>query len=179
MAFTEKIDVLDLLIHLLRENEEKLESLIEKMEIIDKTINKNPGLSETLKEHDSTIHQEANSQNILVVDDDKNLANSFKLILESVGYNVETASTGLQALYKVNKMDFDLVLLDLNLPDMMGDEVAGLIEERHSHTDIVFITGYSTLKGEVESHLDEKEMMMKPIEPERLLETTMKRLAHV
>ena len=84
MAFTEKIDVLDLLIHLLRENEEKLESLIEKMEIIDQTINKNPGLSETLKEYDSSIYQEANSPNILVVDDDKNLANSFKLILESV-----------------------------------------------------------------------------------------------
>ena len=179
MSFTEKIDVLDLLIGLLRENEEKLDSLIEKMEIIDHTINKDPGLSESLKEYDSSIIPEANGQNILVIDDDRSLANSFKLILERVGYNVDTAFTGLQALNKMNQKSYDLVLLDLNLPDMMGDAVAEKIEENHSHTDIVFITGYSTLKSEVKSHLDEKEMMMKPIEPERLLETTMKRLAHV
>ena len=154
----------------------KLDSLIERLEIVDQTIQKDPKLSKPLNEYNSSTKVETLSHNILVVDDDKKLANTFKLILESVGYNVDTASTGLQALFKISRKPYDLVLLDLNLPDMMGDEVAEEIEKRCPETDIVFITGYSTLKGEVESHLDEKEVLMKPIEPETLLEVAINRL---
>jgi CheY-like chemotaxis protein len=172
MSFTAKIDVLDLLIDLLKEHENKLDTLIEKMEIIDHTINKNPRLRESVKEYNSESKPQV-TQSILVVDDDKNLANSFKLILESVGYNVETAYTGLQALYKVNKEEFDLVLLDLNLPDMMGDRVAEEIKEGSEYTDIVFITGHPS-----PSHIDENDVMMKPINPEYLLETATNRLTN-
>ncbi len=91
------------------------------MEIVDQTTNKNPKPSETPREYDSSTSTESMSHNILVVDDDKNLANTFKMILETVGYNVDTAFTGLQALYKINKKTYGLVLLDLNLPDVMGD----------------------------------------------------------
>ena len=177
MSFTEKISVLELLTNLLKENEEKLEALIEKMEIVEHTVTQNTRLSKTLKEYDSTTRVESLSQNILVVDDDRNLANSFKLILESVGYNVDTVHSGLAALYKITKKTYDLVILDWILPDMLGDEVAKKIEENHSYTDIIFITGYSMLKGEAEGQLDKKEILMKPIEPDSLLETATKRLA--
>ena len=176
MSFTEKIDVLELLLNLLKENETKLETLIEKMEIVEHTVTQNPGLSKTLKEYDSTT-VESLSQNILVVDDDKTLANSFKLILESVGYTVDTVNTGLAALYKITKKAYDLVILDWILPDMLGDEVAEMIEEGHNNTDIIFITGYSSLKGE--GQLDEREILIKPIEPNSLLEQASKRLARV
>ena len=170
MSYTEKIDVLELLIDLLGEHENKLDTIIEQMEIIDQTINKDPGLSKTVKEYNST-HEEP-TQSILVVDDDKNLANSFNLVLESVGYKVDVAYTGLQALYKVHKKDYDLVLLDINLPDMMGEKVAAEIEEYTIDTDIVFISGYS------ESQRDDKETLMKPIEPEKLIESAAKNLLH-
>ena len=147
------------------------------MEIVEHTVTQNPLLRKTLKEYDSTTTAESLSQNILVVDDDKNLANSFKLILESVGYNVDTVNSGLAALYKITKKTYDLVILDWILPDMLGDEVAKKIEENHSYTDIIFITGYSMLKGEAEGQLNEKEILMKPIEPDSLLETATKRLA--
>ena len=177
MSSTEKINVLDLLINLLREHESKLDSLIERLEIVDQTITKDPQLSKTLKEYDSSTIEESSSHNILVVDDDKKLANTFKLILETSGYNIDTAFTGLQALYKISRKTYDLVLLDLNLPDIMGNEVAAEIEKRCPETDIVFITGYSTLKGKVEDHLDEKEVLMKPIEPETLLEVAINKLS--
>jgi CheY-like chemotaxis protein len=177
MPFTEKIDVLELLISLLREHENKLDSIIEKIELIDQTINKDPRLSKHLKEYDSSI-TEPLTQSILVVDDDKTLANSFKLILESVGYKVDTAYTGLQALYKIDREEYDLIVLDLNLPDVKGDELAKQIEENHCHTDIVFITGDSTLKSKFESNLDGEEMMIKPVDPERLLETAAKKTAN-
>ena len=179
MSFTNNIDVLDLLINILKENETKLGSIIKRMEIVEQTFKKEPSLSKILNEYDSSIITESMVQNILVVDDDKNLAISFKLILESLRCNVDIASTGLQALYKISKNNYGLVLLDLNLPDIMGVEVAEEIEKRGTETDIVFITGYSTLKGEVESHLGEKEILMKPVMPEVLLETATKKLASI
>ena len=147
------------------------------MEIVEHTTKRNPRLRKTLKEFDSSTSVESLSQNILVVDDDRTLASSFKLILESVGYNVDTAFTGLTALYKMTKKTYDLVILDWNLPDMLGDEVAKKIKEEHSSTDIIFITGYSSMKDGVEGQLEEEEVLMKPIIPESLLETVTKRLA--
>ena len=177
MAFSEKICVLELILSLLKENEEKLETLIEKIEIIDQTIQKDPILSKTVKEYDSSTTQESRSRNILVVDDDKNLVNSFKLILESVGYNVDTALTGIQALYRVKHCVYDFILLDLNLPDIMGDKLAEMIEEHHSYIDIVFITGHQGLKDKVDGDKSGKETILKPIEPAILLETASKRNA--
>ncbi len=177
MGFPEKVSVLELLLHLLKENETKLESLIEKMEIIDKTIQQNPTLSKTVKEHDPSTNVESLSQNILVVDDDKNLANSFKLILESVGHTVNTAYSGIQALYMMKKRSYNLILLDLNLPIMKGDDVAEMIEEHHNHVDIVFITGYSTLKDEVDGFGNGKKTILKPIGPDVLLETASKQFS--
>ena len=123
-----------------------------------------------MKEYTSSTATDSLEHSILILDDDKNLANSFKLILESVGYKVDTAYTGIQALYKINKEEYDLVLLDLNLPDMMGDKVAEEIEEGQKHTDIVFITSYSSL-----SKRNKTETLMKPINPENLLDTATKK----
>ena len=179
MSFTEKIAVLELLLNLLKENETKLETLIEKIETVEHTLTQNPKLSKTLKEYDPTTTVESLSQNILIVDDDKHLANSFKLILESVGYTVDTVHTGLAALYKMTKKTYDLVLLDWILPDMLGDEIAEKIEAEHGSTEIIFITGYSMVKGQIEGLHGEKELLMKPVEPGSLLETAGKRLARV
>jgi PleD family two-component response regulator len=98
-----KIDVLEILLYLLREHEEKLDSLIEEMEIVDETINQDPKLKRTLHEYDATAIGEYESQNILVVDDDKSLVTTFKLILKGVGYHVDMAYTGQEALNKINQ----------------------------------------------------------------------------
>lgn len=66
---------------------------------------------------------------ILVVDDEENILTIFRLILESAGYRVDTASTAGEALGKVRVNQFSLCLLDLNLPDMHGTE---LLRELHS-----------------------------------------------
>jgi CheY-like chemotaxis protein len=176
LAFTDNINVLDLLIDLLKEHEYKLGSLLEKMEIVEQTILQDQRLNKPLKEYDSTTMKELASQCILVVDDDENLANTFKLLLESVGYMVDTSFNGEQALIKINCKIYDLILLDLNLPDMLGNEMAEEIQERCKQTDIVYITGYSMLKEEVEKRFENKEILMKPIEPDILLETAARRI---
>lgn len=179
MSFTEKIDVLDLLINILREHEEKLDTLVERLEIVSQTIQRDPTLRRTLLEYDlGEPHElEQDVQNILVVDDDVNLANTFKLILQSVGFHVDIAATGLQALYKTNRTNFDLIILDVNLPDMLGDEVAEKIKDKKSDTNIIMITGYSSFKeGIEEKGLDINEILMKPIPPEDLVNITKKTL---
>lgn len=179
MAFTEKIDVLDLLINILREHEEKLDSLVDRLEIVSQTIQRDPVLKQSLMQYELSSGREVEPgvSSILVVDDDKNLANTFKLVLQSVGFNVETAVTGLQALYKVNKSNYDLVILDINLPDMLGDEVAEKLKENNPDMNIIMITGYSNFKEELEGKgLDIKEILMKPIPPEELVKITKKTL---
>jgi CheY-like chemotaxis protein len=165
MSYSEKIGTLELLVDLLTEHENKIDLLLKQIEIIDQTIQKNPRLTKSVKEFDSETIKETSNKNILIVDDDINLSNSFKLILESVGYSVETVYTGLQALDKIDKFHYDLVILDINLPDMMGYEVAEEIKDGKNNTDIVFITGYISLSD------NQDKTLMKPIEPEQLIET--------
>jgi CheY-like chemotaxis protein len=164
----DKLNVLELLMGLINEHENKLDSILEQMEIIEQTIQKNPRLLKSIREYNLKTSEETSSKNILIVDDDEKLANSFKLILESVGYNVDTVYTGLNALYKINQVPYDLVLLDLNLPDMMGYEVADEIKDSKNNTEIVFITGYSSLKE------NQNETLLKPIKPQDLIDTAEK-----
>jgi CheY-like chemotaxis protein len=168
MNLTDKINVLELLIYLLNEHDNQLDTIIGKMEQIQHTIIQDSSLRKSVKEYNPA--KQADTQNILVVDDDINLANSFKLILESVGHYVDTANTGLQAFYKINKKNYDLILLDLNLPDMMGNKVAEEIQFNHKQTNIIYITGYSELKP---NHGNET--LIKPIKPEQLIETATKK----
>jgi CheY-like chemotaxis protein len=180
MGFTEKIDVLDLLINILREHEEKLDTIVDRLEIVSQTIQHDPTLRKTLLEYNSgetTLDEQAGVSSILIVDDDKNLANTFKLILQSVGFKVDTAVTGLQALYKANKTNYDLFILDVNLPDMLGDEVAEKLKEIDNASNIIMITGYSSFKEGIDSkELGIDEILMKPIQPEDLVNLTKKAL---
>jgi CheY-like chemotaxis protein len=180
MSFTEKIDVLDLLINILREHEEKLDTLVDKLEVVSQTIQRDPTLKKTLMEYDASepiSDEQPGVSSILVVDDDKNLANTFKLILQSVGFHVDTAATGLQALYKANKTSFDLVILDMNLPDMLGDEVAEKLKENNETMNIIMITGYRSFKDGLDGKdIGIDEVVMKPIPPEDLVKMAKKTL---
>ena len=174
MSITENSDDIESLIHLLKENEKKVDAIAKKMDIIERIITRNPRLSEILNEESSSAVKEPSYRNILVVDNDTKLASSFKLILESEGYNVDTANTGSSALFKMSKKTYDLVILDWNLPDITGDKVAEKIKKEHSGTPIIFITGYSDRLSDV---LNENEMLMKPIDPESLLRTALNNIA--
>jgi signal transduction histidine kinase/DNA-binding response OmpR family regulator len=82
--------------------------------------------------------------NILIVDDlaDKLLALS--AVLESLDQNLVTARSGREALRLVMEMDFAVILLDVNMPEIDGFETAALIRQRRrcAHTPIIFITAF-------------------------------------
>ena len=87
---------------------------------------------------------EANEKvSILLVDDQPARLLTYETILEDLGLNLVSVGSGLEALEKLMKIEFAVVLLDVSMPDMDGFEAAGLIHEhpRLEKTPIIFVTG--------------------------------------
>ncbi len=82
--------------------------------------------------------------NILVVDDLPEKHVVFRTILDELGQNIVSARSGQEALKYILDMEFAVILLDVNMPDIDGLETAGLIRQykKSSQTPIVFITAY-------------------------------------
>jgi len=107
---------------------------------------------------------------ILMVDDDQTLVTLFQMILQEEGYAVETATSGLQALDVAKKTDFHLVLLDIKLPDIRGDEVARELRKIDDKIGIVLITGYPSFKDCIDAlDIGIDEILLKPIGTTELL----------
>jgi DNA-binding response OmpR family regulator len=79
---------------------------------------------------------------ILVVDDDENILSLERTILEQKGFDVTTAGGGEEALRVLRKDGFDLVLLDVMMPDKDGFEVCRQIkqEQRTKNLPVIFLT---------------------------------------
>ena len=82
--------------------------------------------------------------NILVVDDLPEKHVVFRTILDGLGQNIVSARSGKEALAYILEMEFAVILLDVNMPDIDGLETAGLIRQykKSAQTPIVFITAY-------------------------------------
>lgn len=86
----------------------------------------------------------AEKVNILVVDDLPEKHVVFRTILDELGQNIVSARSGQEALKFILEMEFAVILLDVNMPDIDGLETAGLIRQykKSAQTPIVFITAY-------------------------------------
>jgi two-component system, NtrC family, response regulator HydG len=80
--------------------------------------------------------------NILVVDDNKDLLNTFALILKRKGYLVDTAEDGVQALDKFREHHFDVVLMDAIMPRMNGIDALHRMRENNPRAKIILMTAY-------------------------------------
>ncbi len=79
---------------------------------------------------------------VLVVDDDESLQNLFKLFLKKIGFSRVVVGTVKEALAALDKQKFDLIFLDLKLPDGAADDVYHSAREEQPNCPIVVITGY-------------------------------------
>lgn len=112
------------------------------------------------------------TKKILVVDDDEAICNVIKDFLEEQGYVVDVATTGYDGLYAVEKVKPDLIILDVDLPDINGFEVCKRIKGNGSsvHIPVLMLTAHSGEANEVtgfESGADD--FVGKPFRPGRLL----------
>ena len=84
--------------------------------------------------------------NILVVDDDEDIRLILKEVLSLPGYNVWTASGGLEAINMIKEAEFNIVLTDIGMPEVDGVEVTRKFKEANSDTTIIAITGHSSIQ---------------------------------
>ena len=80
---------------------------------------------------------------ILVVEDETPVALMMVFLLSRVGYNVTTARTGQEGMRLATTTQFDLITLDVNLPDLKGFDICRELKQRHIsyRTPTIFVTG--------------------------------------
>jgi DNA-binding NtrC family response regulator len=109
---------------------------------------------------------------ILVIDDEPIVRISCKRSLSNEGYEVKLAAGGREGIELLEKEPFDLVLLDLKMPDMDGIEVLQKIKDTWPQTKVIIITGYSTVETAVKTlRLGALNYLEKPFTPDILLKT--------
>lgn len=79
---------------------------------------------------------------VLIVDDEKDIADSVKLVIDKLGYHAKTIGSGEEALAILKKEKFDLVLLDMLMPEMSGREVLVQIRKNNKlkNQKVAFLT---------------------------------------
>lgn len=88
---------------------------------------------------------------ILVVDDDPVTQATLVDLFEEMGYGVETASTGQEALRKIEEQFYNIALLDIRLPDMEGTELLTCIRRLYPATYCIISTGYASKDSSIEA----------------------------
>ena len=88
---------------------------------------------------------------ILIADDDKEIRSLLYEILSDEGYDVNTASDGLEAIELIQKKDFDIILTDLVMPNIDGLEVLKASRSKNENTLVIIITGFATMESTIEA----------------------------
>jgi DNA-binding NtrC family response regulator len=106
---------------------------------------------------------------ILVVDDDPDIREVLRDRLDSLGYEVLTASNGKDALESMNKQSPQMVLLDIEMPEMNGLEVLKEARSRQMDLTVVMITAYGTIERAVQAMKEGAyDFIPKPFEPDHI-----------
>lgn len=117
---------------------------------------------------------------ILIVDDEPIVVKSCERILSPEGYSVDTALNGREAIEKLGKDGFDLVITDIKMPDMDGIELLKWIKNSKPDTGVVIITGYPSQESIKEAlRLRILDYLPKPFSPSLLIETTQKAIEFI
>src|SRR5580692_217194 len=107
---------------------------------------------------------------ILVVDDEAEIRESLEALLDLEGYQVDLAVNAAEGERKLESRAYDLVLLDLMMPEKSGIEMLRDVRERDRHTPIFMITAYGTLEAAVQAvKLGANDYLAKPWDNEKLL----------
>jgi len=107
---------------------------------------------------------------ILVVDDELDIRESLDTLLSLEGYSVELAVNGSEGARKIESRSYDLVLLDLMMPDRSGMDVLRDVRQRDRETPIFMITAYGSVEAAVDAlKLGANDYFSKPWDNEKLL----------
>ncbi len=107
---------------------------------------------------------------ILIVEDERKIADTLKFGLSEFGFHVEIAYDGTIGYHLFDVHDFNLVILDINLPGMNGYELCKAIRLKDQHIPILMLTSMIALKDKIEGYdAGADDYMVKPFEFKELL----------
>lgn len=118
---------------------------------------------------------------ILVVDDDPQVLSSLERLFKKEGYIISTAKSGKEALEKIDKADFDLVIIDIRMPELDGIETVKSIKEIRKNKSkpdvpVMFITGYADVDAN-EKAKQFGDIVLKPFDLEEFLNRVKQQIA--
>lgn len=115
---------------------------------------------------------------IMIVDDELIVRESFLHWFKKLGHIVETASSGLEALDKLEKSPFQLLFVDIKMPGMDGLELLEKVKAGYPDTMIVIITAYGSIESAVKAmRIGASDYLLKPFKPGQL-SLVMERISH-
>jgi len=121
------------------------------------------------------IAQKISPKQILVVDDEPEVANAIRMVLDGGVYKIETAKDGEEGRAKFEPGKYDLVITDFKMPNMDGLELAAAIKERSPDQTILMITAYVEAVKEDAKGLSKIDFLIeKPFSLQRLQEVLTK-----
>ena len=130
----------------------------------------NPKVDE-LPERLINKHKENRSlARILVVDDEPRACQSLKELLKLSGYEAIVASGGFEAIEKLKELRYELILLDLNMPDLSGQKVMEFIHREQIDVDVIIVSGETTFNHATQAlRRGAHDFLRKPYAPDELL----------
>lgn len=106
--------------------------------------------------------------NILVIEDEEKVSEVIKAYLEKAGYNVYCTTEGLKAIEIFKLIDFKLIIIDLMLPDISGEEVCSIIR-KNSDVHIFMLTAKGSLEDRIDGlNIGADDYLIKPFSPREL-----------
>jgi DNA-binding NtrC family response regulator len=100
---------------------------------------------------------------ILLVDDEERFRSNLKKMLTAEGFEVSEANSGQKALEELALHAYDVILLDMRMPDMDGLTTLAAIKERHPDPEVIILTGQASVDAAAEIiRLGAAEFLLKP-----------------
>lgn len=106
---------------------------------------------------------------ILVIDDEPRIRDACSLVLTGKGFEVSTAPDGAEGLEMIKEQHYDILLVDLMMPNISGFDVLSEVRNHHPDTVVIVITGYATLEHSIEAMKKGAfDFIPKPFTPDQL-----------
>ncbi|MDI6735270.1 MAG: response regulator [bacterium] len=116
---------------------------------------------------------------ILLVDDNQDICTILSMGLKNEGYRIITAQTGTDALSRIKEGLFNVVLLDIKLPDMNGLEILKAIKQDDPSIIVIIITGHGSIEVAIEAlRYDAYDYLAKPLDMEKVKVTIKRGIQH-
>ncbi|MDR3667572.1 MAG: sigma-54 dependent transcriptional regulator, partial [Ignavibacteriaceae bacterium] len=107
---------------------------------------------------------------IIIIDDEKEICESIKMILEYEGYSVDYSTSSLDGIEKINNGQFSALLLDIQMPEMNGFEVIKKVKESNPNLSVIIISAHGSVENAIKAtKLGAFDFIEKPVDREKLL----------